>query len=548
MPHGLIVLMQLQARALLRRTLRGAGTKRGVLFLGIGIAAFFLWLAPSVLHAYMVRSNDPTQLRLVFPLALLGFCLINLITTAGERAVAFSPAEVDFLFPGPFTRRQLLGYKLLKSSFAALLTSAIFSVFLLRYARWWLAAWIGVFLSLVFLQLLSMSIVFIGQTIGQRAWSRGRKLVVLVIGLGIVIALAPLVHAGKARSFLDVAKQIRNEPSGRAVLAPFDVFGQIVGATTLAPAMLSWIGVALLVIGAMLLLVFWLDAHYLETAANTSTKMYDQVRRVRRAGGMALGAPAGTGRFRLPRFPRLAGIGPIAWRQLTAATRQSRSVLVLLLMLGAIGGPIMYFLTRDDLGTLRGGGSLGGMIGIGMWMTFLFANALRFDFRGDVDQIDTLKALPISPLAIAAAQLIAPTVALAACQALLLVGLGAFLRLPVWVLPVALAVAIPFNLLLFAIENIIFLTFPARLTGLGPGDFQSVGRQIVVLFVKLIFLIVGGAVAVGVGAILYAVLDGSKVAFALGGAAVFLIEVMALLPVLVHVYKRFDPSSDTPPA
>lgn len=545
MPPALILLMRLQARALLRRTVRGARRPRGIIFLCVGVAAFMLWLGPSILHAYLVRGHDAEKLRLTFPLAMLAFCVINLVTTAGERAVAFTPAEVDFLFPGPFTRRHLLGYKLLKSGFAALVTSALFSVFLLRYASLWIAAWIGVFLSLLFLQLLGMSIVFVGHSIGERAYTRMRKVVVVAILAAIALAILPLLRTGEARSIAQVAAQIRNPIAGRVLLAPFDVFGQIVSAESLFPDFLFWVFVAIAMLAGMLLLVFWLDAHYLETAATTGQRVYDQVRRVRRAGGLAL-KTTGSARRRLPQPPRFGGAGPIAWRQLTAATRQSRAVLVLMLVLGAVGGPILFFVTRD--GRPGAGGTIGALAGVGAWMTFLFANAMRFDFRGDVDQIDVLKALPVSPVAVAVAQLIAPTIALAVCQLLLLGGVVIFLRLSPAILLAGIVVAIPFNLLLFAIENIIFLIFPARLTGVGPGDFQSVGRQVIVLFVKIILMLLGGGIAIAAGAIAHALSGESFPVAALVVAAVLLGEVAGLLPALVYAYNRFDPSTDTPPA
>ena len=323
-----------------------------MIFLAIGILAFLMWLGPSVAHAYLVKHSDPSRLRLIYPLVLLGFCVMNLITTAGERAVAFSPAEVDFLFAGPFTRRQLLGYKLIKSTFAALLTSLMFSVFLLRYVRSWLAGWVGVFLSLVFLQLLSMSIVFVGQTIGERAFTRGRKLFVLLVGVMLAIALLPVLRhrdgAPHVAGFTDAAIAMRQTPIGRVIVAPFDVFGRVVGATSVWPEMVEWAGIAVLVNLGMLGVVMWLDAHYLEAAAATSQRMYENVRRVRRAGGIALRASRGSGRLRLPTFPRLGGAGPIAWRQLSAALRQSRAVIVMMILLGSVGGPIIYFTTRGD--------------------------------------------------------------------------------------------------------------------------------------------------------------------------------------------------------
>ena len=104
---------------------------------------------------------------------------------------------------------------------------------------------------------------------------------------------------------------------------------------------------------------------------------------------------------------------------------------MLMLLIGAVGGPILYFATRDGN---RADAGTSGLIGVGFWMTFLFANALRFDFRGDIDQLDVLKALPISPTRITLAQLIAPTIVLAMCQILLVGGVMIFLRMPAWIL------------------------------------------------------------------------------------------------------------------
>src|SRR5205814_7679914 len=116
--------------------------------------------------------------------------------------------------------------------------------------------------------------------------------------------------------------------------------------------------------------------------------------------------------------------GPIAWRQLTTALRQSRAILVLMFIMSAALGPVVYITGRGV-----GSGSTGAWVGVLFWLTFMVANALRFDFRGDVDQIDTLKALPIRPTAVVIAQLVAPVLVLSLCQAALLGGLGYFMHL-----------------------------------------------------------------------------------------------------------------------
>src|SRR4051794_19865598 len=123
MHRALWTLVRLQARAVIRRMFRGARSLRGAIFLGIGLVLFLLWLGPSIVNAYMLLRPDLQVVRMYFPIAMLAFCLMNLVTSAGERAVAFSPAEVEFLFAGPFTRLELLGYKIARSAFAALFTA-----------------------------------------------------------------------------------------------------------------------------------------------------------------------------------------------------------------------------------------------------------------------------------------------------------------------------------------------------------------------------------------------------------------------------------------
>src|SRR5207249_10910957 len=102
--------------------------------------------------------------------------------------------------------------------------------------------------------------------------------------------------------------------------------------------------------------------------------------------------PPTSARFSIPMFPRLAGAGPIACRKLTAAIRHSRAVIWFLLFLCVMIGPAIYFGGAGH----SAAGAIGGMI---FWITMMFANLLRFDFRGDVDHIDTLKAMPVASFA-----------------------------------------------------------------------------------------------------------------------------------------------------
>ena len=82
-----------------------------------------LMIAPQVFTAIAMKGRPemnplPGVFEPLAPLYLLGFTLLFAFTSAGEVAVSFTPAEVDFLFSAPFDRRELLLYKLAKTALA----------------------------------------------------------------------------------------------------------------------------------------------------------------------------------------------------------------------------------------------------------------------------------------------------------------------------------------------------------------------------------------------------------------------------------------------
>jgi hypothetical protein len=113
-------------------------------------------------------------------------------------------------------------------------------------------------------------------------------------------------------------------------------------------------------------------------------------------------------------------------------------------------------------------------------------------------------------------------------------------------LPVCLAYTLPFNFLLFALENLLFLLFPFRLMQSSPGDFQALGRNVLFLFAKGMVLVMVGMLAGIVGLIAYLISGSVIVGVLVPWPAVALIAA-ALIPLVALAFKRFDVSRDTPP-
>jgi Putative ABC exporter len=547
MPAALWTLLRLHFRGVFRRTMRGLRTPRGLVFLLLGLFVMFAWLVPTIYGAVKMRRTEPIDVRIAAPFAILAFCFGNLITSFGENAVAFTAAEVDFLFPGPFSRRSLLGFKIVKSSLGTIFTSIIFTAMMLRYSPAWLACFVGIWLTIQFMQLFAMAVVMIGQTVGERIYGAARRGVALALAGIVVVALAPNLAAGLQHDPMQLMRQVHATIAGRILLAPFDVFARAFTAQRLYPDLAIWGGGALLINLLMVAIVIGLDANYLETAAAVSQRRYERIRRARRGGAGLVGA-AEKASFRVKPLPWLGGAGPVAWRQLVTALRSSRNVLIMLAMMTVVASVVLVnhhgskVLThpRDKYTDLAS------LIGMGIWINLWFVAMLRFDFRDELDRMDVLRSLPIRPAAVALAELIAPVLVLTVVQVALLIVTG-ISRVAPWPLVLwAVAFAVPFNLLLVGIENLLFLMFPLRAAGLIAGDMQLFGRQMVVFFCKFLLLVSGLAVAAAFGTIGYILGGQSWPAFAAVMWAALWLVALTTIPVMARAYTRFDPSVDTP--
>ena len=538
MPPSLWTLIALNARAALRRMTRQARTKRGITFVAVGIIALALWLTSAVVGNHYMRRGDPTAIRTMGPVAILGICLLNVITSAGERAVTFSPAEVDFLFPGPFTRRQLLSYKLVKTGLAGIPSALLFGVVLGRYGGSYAGRCVAAWLTFQFVQMVAMTAALLQATAGERAFATGRRWALLG-GLAVALALAaPVVLRHRDMRPAEIAQRVQSTTWARVALSPFGVFAQAVTADRLWPDGARWDALAMAIDGTLVAVVFSLDANYLETAAAASGKRYARLARLRQGGLAGLASPA-TAKLRVWMLPWLAGAGPVAWRQLTGVVRTSRGLLWVLAIVAIVMGATVARTTDAER-------SLATLVSLSVWANLFLTSMLRFDFRGDLDHLDMLRSLPLRPSAVAAAELVAPTVVLSAVQFLLLAAAATFGHLRgTWVM-VGAAFVVPANAVLVGSENLLFLLFPSRPPAAVAGDMGMVGRQTILFIARLLILIV---VAIGVGSTGY-------LAFLLGGHSPWIAGVAAWVPLLVAVggivllmgmaYARFDPSVDTP--
>ena len=256
--------------------------------------------------------------------------------------------------------------------------------------------------------------------------------------------------------------------------------------------------------------------------------------RARRSGLLWGAQPVVVRSFRPP--PVIGGSGPIAWRQLLAALRTSSRALLVFMAAAMLAGPLLVVAAADI--------SMWSRIGFVFFVAvYILPRTLVFDFRSDLECMENFKALPLRPWKLAVGQLAAPVIFTSLVELLLLGSAAIFLDGAQRTIVISMvAYVVPFNVLLYGIENTLFLLFPTPLVPVGRVDFDFLGRTMVEFAVKTTLLISGCGLAAYAGMLVLNATERSWSAFAL--VAWFSLLVIALLtvPVLSWAFARFNVS------
>jgi hypothetical protein len=290
---------------------------------------------------------------------------------------------------------------------------------------------------------------------------------------------------------------------GEFLLLPFKTFVRVTLADRMFPDLIFWSALAA-AINLGLLLLLLRSERAIETFAVEDLAAADSLSQHESSAANRIAASFAA--TRLLSY-RMAGVAPIAWRQLVQARRAHAMTVFGFTVIAILGGPLLVQVLSE----------VSPMVKIGLALTFaifVLPKAMIFDFRGDGQAIPALKELPIHPLAIAAGQLTTPVI-LASCIEILflgsvmcLAGTSSFSRLA-GLVPFVL----PFNVLLFSLENTLFLIAPFRLLPAGRIDFEFFGRSVVETLAKMLIVSIAIGLSIRFGRLMSEVAGDSQVAF-----------------------------------
>jgi hypothetical protein len=546
--RALILLLRLHARGFFRRLVRNARSPRGIILTVVGGFFVLLWLGGPLLSMAFARrqESDPTMLVTFMPLGMLVMCVISLFSSAGGKAIQFTVAETDQLFPAPFTRAQILLYRFARTMLPAVFGALFMNLGLARFGMNFFTTYLACVLTLAFIVAFTTTASLAGQALSER-FSGRRQRVILggVLAAALVVAAitmpVPLPRAGATpeetrqavQQSLEHLQRLHASPVVQVLESPFRPFVLTLTARSASSFGLNF-ALCAGIIGAIVAVAVRLDADFLETSAGKARQVAERLDKARKHG--IVSSPVKT-RFRPP-LPGHSGPGLAnLWRQATTALRNFRSALLIMFICCAAFGPILIFRGTGDV--------TGPLIGLSVMLTFVSATIFRFDFRGDLERLEVLKAMPISPLRLTVSQLAMPLLLVTALQiatlSTALVANPARAPMLLWLIGFAPLV----TLLMLGIENAAFLLVPNNQQAVTPGDLTAIARNAILFLAKGAALVLIGGFAGGIGYGLYYITDVKS----LGLAAAWMVTAcftIGTLPVIAHCFRTLDLSAAKP--
>jgi len=554
----------LRLRGLLRRQRRRLRRPTGWLLALAGLAVVGLWIA-ALLWSPARQSPSaltPERLEVLARCAGLVLLLMTVLGAFNHRGLYMPAEEIERLFAAPISRADLVRYRLLVGFARSCIGSLVLGLVAVRRLPSPVWGLLGVFLA-------AQTLPVVGQTVSvllgdaenrvQRLLTRRRLSAARTLTIGLVllvIAGIVLVTTAGTGGGLERLSQRLGLPGGllglldepwlaRATLplAPWSAMVTAHGPGQFLPAFTF----CALVLYGLVRFVAGLRVDYRELSLATSADVARRLSRARKVGGVASGTRASRGALGA-RVPWLFGRGPsgaVAWRKTCSILRKARGTVVTSLLI--VGG-LTLAAVQVDRGAMDGG--LGGSLLIGGVGTFYLCAGLRFDFREDLDRMESILSWPVRPWRVFLATLVPEVVLVSGLlvAAILLRRLPAgSVEGPTWMV----ACAVPITTLVWvAIDNVVFLFAPVRMTPGQEGALQHIGRQIGLFAVRMVglALALAGAGAALASHLILSELGWGEVRAAAVATALFALvvtaEVVGLIALGGRLLARFDVARD----
>lgn len=549
--------------------LRKLSNPRYVIALLLGLGYFwFVLVRPGA------TPNDGTP-RLVTTGVETTAVILALVVMFGawafktERtALAFLPAEVHFLFPGPLTRRGLVGYKLFRSQIVILINALIWTFFLRRggSALEWPLRLIATWSFFSNLSLHRLGAALVRTSLLEHGRVGARKNLpalaagaVVIVALGLVVSqLLPEIRATGLENGRQVLQLLREAESTRAA-AVILFLPRLVVAPMFSHSAREWLLAIGPAVGMAILQAVWVirsDVAFEDAAVTASAERVKRLEAIRRR--QAAPRISTSARRSAKRTLPLAAVGrpevAIVWKNTILLMRAARAGSLLSMV--AIGAIISV-----SVAEAQGSGAhliASFALSVAMMLMLLGARMLQNDMRQDLEHLQTLKTLPLSGTHLVGAEIASAALPLVVMELLLLVVAyvatlnsdrplsisRSDLTAAVVCAPIVL---VALNVMTVTLQNGAALLFPGwvRVGPMTGGGIEMMGQGILATGMLLLAFIIAMLPAAVVGVAVFYFSRALPFAWALAllaGAAVLLAEAWWAITRLGRRFDRMEPA------
>ncbi len=542
----------------LRKQFRRLKTVKGAMFAIVGLGAIIVWVGAVVANSlfgstYSEQSHTSPEMARLVGTAIAVMSLFGALTF---RGLYLPREEIELLFVAPVSRGEVIRYRLWTALGKSLFGACFFALVVMGRVSVPIFGFLGAFVAMMTVPLLSQLASLLAGDAENRwikRFPKGVLRAVNVAGLLLILGLIFLPEHGEpdegsAGTFQDLATRLPALPVIRALAMPAWPWATM----ALSDSALEFFPLLLLCLGIWCCLFeacARISIDYRELSLETSADVARRLSRLRTGSVGAAGskASASSAGWRVPWLFGRGPFGALAWRKTGTILRKARGTLLIsgAMVLGLVVVTLIMFDGDSEHS------ALGSSVLIASAGTIYLCAGLRFDFREDLDRMDVVRSWPIAPWRVFLAAILPEAVlvfGLLSVAILVRSSIAGDVSLEVLAV---MASTGPCVLGWIAIDNIVFLIWPQRIT---PGSevlLQQAGRSLMLMLLRVLSVATVGGVVFGGAAAVNFLLLWLRVAenVAMGAAVVVGLAILVALNTLLvllggKVLSRFDFARD----
>jgi hypothetical protein len=442
----------------------------------------------------------------------------SLIKGFWQRGLVFEPSDIEFVFTSPFTQRQIVWYRLLPNYLYALVQGLVLAALFAPHLSHPLVMAAGLTLFQVTCFHVSTAASLFAGTFPE---DRHHRLRCMLLGAGFLFTTLYFRAAWE----VTFVPAFAISPLTQLLFYPAVTLPEAASSFTvhnwalhLAPTASSWLRqlwlpalyLGALALGAFVSLwwLFRLKANLFEPSLATTSRAAERRLRLRQGRDLATAGDTEAHSAGLPALSLFGGVGAIIWKNLLAARRSRRQLLVAFILTALYAGSLVALLQHihaqlhaaspDQLASPEVVmGRITFHLGLAFWVAILAPFLQRifpFDFRRDGRHLLDFRTLPMSPVCLVLAEVAVPVGCVLLCQAAGLVPLFIYARFE-W--PVLLLLIFAYPAIALALNSVWNLHYLLSATRRAAGQAQSPSAVGTVMVVALSFLVFVPAVWTG---------------------------------------------------